>query len=206
MTPKAEQYGLVKQFLVACGSSLAPWFRDAKLDDAMLVASLIEEESKEYSSSVNPVDELDALVDLAYVAYNGLILLGLPTEPAIVIPSVPNQAGLAIQVLRYVRPLCEDRCRKELNALIDCCAITARHHGYDFNGAFHAVHAANMTKFWDRVELANITPEHKYAEARGTTKYVVRRAADGKIIKPTSFKAPELSAFLGGAASSRRAR
>lgn len=202
---KSEQNQMVREFLVAMGLELAPMFALAKVSDAELVANLIEEELDEYERDDAPESELDALVDLAYVTHNGLLLLGLPVEaPVASAPQLLTQYALTRQVLRYVRPLCQDRCGTELNKLLDATAYLATLSGYDFDGAFKVVHAANMSKFWTAEELAHVPVNHTYKEARGTTKYVVRRA-DGKIVKPPSFKAPSLAAFVGDAEGRRHA-
>lgn len=198
---KTEQNKMVREFLTAMGKTLPPWFLDANVKDAVLVANLIEEELDEYERDDAPESELDALVDMAYVTHNGLALLGLPCDPPVEqAPRLLNQFGLTRQALLYVRPLCQDRCTLELNRLLDAIAYQAYLNNWDFDGAFRAVHAANMNKLWTAEQLTHLAHGDISTEARGTTKYVVRRA-DGKIVKPPGFKAPSLSAYLGGAAS-----
>lgn len=70
--------------------------------------------------------------------------------------------------------------------------------GLDLDAILEEVHRSNMTKLWSQsdMEVAVLDPDHPAAQATGDSVrgYVVTRE-DGKVLKPPTFEAPDLSSL-----------
>ncbi|WMC09569.1 nucleoside triphosphate pyrophosphohydrolase family protein [Oceanimonas pelagia] len=178
----ATMYADVLEFRRAFDLSLElPTDSDATLHDRLRL-----EEFEEAVLADTQVDRLDALVDSAYVTLGDCVQRGL----------------LSLAELKQKAP--------ELCFYLSLIVRTAERLGFDFAGAWAAVHKANMDKLVDEAQVWAVQAHY---QARGimveftptdiTGKYIAKAANDtdevkkGKLLKPANFQAPNLMEFIG---------
>ena len=206
-TPKAA---MVKEFMDAFDQTCYKNVTEVPCEVATLRAALIREEHAEYmKAKVRSADELDAIVDLLYVTLGTNLALGVPVQPyrsGQVRLASDKKFYVVHEVAEVVTDLdskfpCAKIQNHALAALTQRLIDTGRQRGYDLNGAFAAVHKANMGKLWSEVEVTTAKKDHakdgsiKLKEIKGVPYYLVRNSL-GKIIKPPSFQAADLAAFI----------
>jgi len=196
----------VKTFLRAMGKTLPGMPRDAKPANAELAKTLIMEEFEEYEeAAVLTIDHFDALVDLLYVALNGYAYLAINPEPHLIAVTCkqPTKFNLAPYVAQtahrlIMRPLCIDECKKSLDNLVANLVFAAGVNNFNLDAGFDIVHASNMTKLWTKAELATIDQTYTWTYTPALDLYTVKRP-DGKVVKPPSFRPPDLTDLVNEA-------
>jgi predicted HAD superfamily Cof-like phosphohydrolase len=191
---------LVKEFHEGFFLPVVPW-PNAQNSVALLRAELIREEFKEYNAAgADRVQRIDALGDLSYVVVGACLSLGISVHPystQLPLPSSSNVwLGLAGEVARVLielnkSTLCHTGLTRDLNNLLQHIDDAARIQGFELLEAVKIIHRSNMTKHWTAAQIDSIPAGHT-AKIYKDNKYVVRRE-DGKVIKPKTFKAPDLS-------------
>jgi hypothetical protein len=156
---------LVEEFMTAFGQ-LPP-----KGDQYDLRLTLIEEEATELEEATTDIEELDALVDLAYVTYGAYYALGIPmVDPEHLIMGTPVDKQAVVDVARSIYSETIDA---DLDTILAYVFKYAEK--YDFEGAFKEVHRSNMSK------LDNGKPIYR---------------EDGKVLKGPNYSPPDLSPFV----------
>lgn len=190
----------VKAFLRAMGKSLPGFPREAKPANAELVKTLIMEEYEEYEEAhAMTIDHFDAIVDILYVALNGYAYLAINPEPHLIAVTCKQPtkfnlapyAALAAQRL-VTKPLCIDECKKALDNLVANLVFAAGVNNFNLDAAFDIVHASNMTKLWTKAELVEMCKGETWTYVTELDRYTVKRP-DGKVVKPPSFRPPDLT-------------
>ena len=71
--------------------------------------------------------------------------------------------------------------------------------GIPLHDVFTEVHRSNMSKLWSvsAATVAVADPDHEAASLEVITQSVVVRRADGKVLKPPTYQAPDIAALLG---------
>ncbi len=134
--------------------------------------SLIQEEAAELLEAVTDVEELDALVDLAYVVYGTYLHMDIPeVDPEHLIYESEVTAQEIFDAAMNIDAVTFDSDLDEVLAL-----VTTYAQKYDFEGAFREVHRSNMSKL-------------------GTDGKPVKRL-DGKILKGPLYSPPNLTSFV----------
>lgn len=87
-----------------------------------------------------------------------------------------------------------------LDALCDIqyvlsAAILALGYSPVFDDAFSAVHQSNMSKLWSAKEVEGCKENYTFKKTNGATGWVAYRD-DGKVMKPPSFRPPDLAQFI----------
>ena len=190
----------VKTFLRAMGKTLPGMPRDAKPANAELAKTLIMEEFEEYEeAAVLTIDHFDALVDLLYVALNGYAYLAINPEPHLIAVTCkqPTKFNLAPYVAQtahrlIMRPLCIDECKKSLDNLVANIIFAAGVNNFNLDAGFDIVHTSNMTKLWTKAELVEMCKGETWTYVVELDRYTVKRP-DGKVVKPPSFRRPDLT-------------
>lgn len=187
----------VGEFWCAFDVPLPRIWDDSSAETRSLYATLIAEEFGELLDAKSRVDRLDAICDLQYVALGGLLSCGFrgdllkthgwnrPLQKAV---------GDAVTRLR-ANPPCQQGCKSDVPSLV----VTMQRFGEAaykrFNDAFGAVHANNMKKLWETPpDDASLTVKQKYVGQ--DVRYLVRRASDGKIIKPPNHTKVDLQEYI----------
>ena len=196
----------VKAFMRAMGKSLPGFPREAKPANAELVKTLIMEEYEEYEeAAAMTIDHFDAIVDILYVALNGYAFLAINPEPHLIAVTCKQPikfnlapyAALAAQRL-VTRPLCIDECKKSLDNLVANLVFAAGVNNFNLDAGFDIVHTANMTKLWTKAELATMDGAYQWTYTPALDLYTVKRP-DGKVVKPPSFRPPDLTDLVNEA-------
>jgi len=134
--------------------------------------SLIQEEAAELLDAVTDVEELDALVDLAYVLYGTYIHMNVPDidpEHLIYEREVTPQ-----EIFDAAMNIDAETFDSDLDEVLGL--VTTYAQKYNFEGAFKEVHRSNMSKL-------------------GTDGKPVKRL-DGKVLKGPLYTPPNLAPFV----------
>lgn len=169
-------------------------FADSSNEIAMFRADLHDEEFKEWNTAEFEEDLLDALCDMAYIATGSMLSLGIKPRNNPIDNLINAQARLILELRKQV--LCEKELTRNLNGLMTGIFIEAEKNGYNFHGAFDAVHAANMEKIWSREDIDSPSMPHEDRKIYPCLGGWIVKRADGKILKPPGWTAPELGAFV----------
>lgn len=159
---------LVKEFMEVYGQLPNTMSEE---DTFKLRVSLIQEEAAELLEAKSDIDELDALVDLAYVIYGSYLALDVPSadpEHLIYGESTPQM------IFDAAMNLDAETFDSDLDEVL--MLVTTLAQKYDFEGAFNEVHRSNMSKL----------------DSDG--KPVKRH--DGKILKGPNYSPPNLAPFV----------
>lgn len=151
--------------------------------DNPLHESLFIEELTELMEANNPTEQLDALVDIAYIACGRLV-------HAAWLGHIDHD--IDCEIIRYVQ-------------------IIAERKGFDFPAAWKHIHASNMSKACGSIVMANATVnfyanekniEAMYSRVGG--KYVVTCVNDpsgevkeGKVLKSLIYSPADVTPFTG---------
>lgn len=174
-----------------------PWRKswiDASMAGRRLAANLMEEELNETLNATTPEAQLDGLCDLLYVTVGAMHAVGFPAY-YLMITTKQNFTGPLAESIKYLRAE-EILCRRAHDSIpLACAGLVEAAAGKfpKFPQAFKAVHAANMSKLWDAPDPAR---EDATFEPTVDGKFIGRRKLDGKVIKPPTFKHPDLTQFL----------
>lgn len=192
-----EAYDAVTAFHRAFELPIRGSWADSTKSGRLLRANLIEEEFNELVNSVDPVARLDAYCDLTYVLLGTFLELGYSSarlnEPNFHrLPPFAGNTATIITNLKSPTP-----CFRRLSwALPDATAAVIKEawtFTAQFPEAFRAVHVSNMSKLWEEAPR-NITDVIVKEVYKG--KWLVKRKSDGKVLKPSTFVAPELTPFI----------
>jgi predicted HAD superfamily Cof-like phosphohydrolase len=137
-----------------------------------LRVALIQEEAAELIVAVTDVEELDALVDLAYVLYGTYIHMNVPDidpEHLIYEREVTPQ-----EIFDAAMNIDAETFDSDLDEVLGL--VTTYAQKYNFEGAFKEVHRSNMSKL-------------------GTDGKPVKRL-DGKVLKGPLYTPPNLAPFV----------
>lgn len=173
-----------------------------------------------------PVGVLDGICDVLYVVYGAYATFGLiplrwtiPTINKNTNPVPPMHRSWFISRAlngaydRLVRGLeigDQPTISSSLRDVVDNIIELSIECGFDVAGAFDEVHASNMSKFCDSYESANRSIEKRLAtgnsdyydasiavvEVGDVKYYVIKRHADGKILKGENFFEPDLEKYI----------
>lgn len=193
---------MVREFMTAFDQRIYPAPDKTPCEVSLLRSALIKEEAKEmFDSKAKTAEELDGLCDLLYVVLGTNIAMSVPVHPT---PESTSDRTSFWPVVWAVTQDLDSRfpclkiqsaaLRKLTHKILDIAVFR----GYKFEEAFKAVHEANMGKLWDHWPKPD---EIAAAEAKGAIvklykkKFLVKRA-DGKVVKPPTFKAPDLTQYL----------
>lgn len=170
-----------------------------------LRANLIEEELQELIDSKNALEELDARCDLMYVALGAMHSFGIAAtfldSPIARVPAnYVGAFGIVLEKGLRVWPPCWRTVLWNLpDAILGLTAGSCMKFPL-FWKAFNAVHRANMDKLWDSAQFLALSPDQRalldpYTTADDLSKLLVKRLSDGKVIKPPTFRPPDLSLY-----------
>lgn len=139
-------------------------------DTFKLRVSLIQEEAAELIAAKNEVEELDALVDIAYVVYGSYLALGTQGPDS---EDIEYEEASAQAIFDAAMNIDAETVDSDLDEVLGLTLALGRK--YDFEGAFKEVHSSNMSKL-------------------GTDGKPVKRH-DGKILKGPNYRPPNLAPF-----------
>lgn len=162
-------HNLVKEFMEVYGQLPNTMSEE---DTYNLRVSLIKEEANELDAAASDIEELDALVDLAYVVYGAYYALGIP----MIDPEHIEEAKTLDCTKADIIDLCaveKETIDQDLDGILTF--IYSYTKDINFEGAFREVHRSNMSKL-------------------GTDGRPVRRL-DGKILKGPNYSPPNLAPF-----------
>ena len=189
-----EAYSNVKEFWTLFRLPIVKAWIDSTKAGRDLSAALMKEEFDELLNATTLVEKLDAYCDLLYVSLGGMMALGYPPG-LLAINSPLNYTGpLAESTKLLVEPgiVCHRRLQVCLpEAILGMTDVAAREFK-KFPEAFKAVHAANLSKLWPNKSLAT---DHDSTNV-GPGRWLVKRRADGKVVKSPAFTHPDLSVYL----------
>lgn len=178
-------------------------FCDASNETALLRAELIREEFREYcDAKEDRVARVDALGDLAYVTAGACLSLGINVVPYSTELPQPRQANcwlpLAYETMRALTELnksrlCNAGLTRDLNNLLQHIDDAARLQAVDLLEVVKVIHRSNMSKHWTAAQIDSI-PAGYSARIYQDNRYVVTRE-DGKVVKPKTFRPPDLTQF-----------
>ena len=170
----------------------------------------------------NRVGVLDGICDVLYVVYGAMATYGITPDDYTHVPtpyasSIPT-AGRTNYLIRslknvfdkYERDIFNDdlyEIRKSAESLISIVIGIADEFNLDVEGAFEEVHSSNMSKFcfteYDAEHAIQVRLDEGKTDylaavvVKLTDEYFgIKRAVDGKILKPLSFFEPSLEKFL----------
>ena len=159
---------LVKEFMEVYGQ--LPNIMGAE-ETFNLRLSLIQEEAAELIEAKNDIEELDALVDLAYVIYGSYLAFGIPSaDPEHLIFGESSRQAI-FDVAMGIESETVDSDLDEILMLVTTLAEK-----YNFEGAFQEVHRSNMSKL--------------NSEGKPVKRH------DGKILKGPNYSPPNLAPFV----------
>lgn len=180
-----------------------PWAKfwiDSDPKHAPLRETLHVEEFEEWRAARTPVDVLDALVDMEYIACGTQVVFCVKApEDAQEDRTIGLEfAHMKLQIELRKPQLCYEGLRRWLNAYRT--ALEREASGFNFAGAFGAVHENNMNKGWATEELAardaaTTKVVDMFETREGQRRFVVHRL-DGKVVKPPGWVAPDLREFI----------
>jgi predicted HAD superfamily Cof-like phosphohydrolase len=197
-TEQDRRYALVVEFHEVFKVAPARQWGDVSNAQALARRTLHVEEFNEYMRAGEPVDTLDALVDMEYIAAGTQYLLSLE-RPLFERPQhslFHYQQRLADELNKS--QLCQQGLTTAVAGLRAMIAITADEELFDFDGAFLEVHRTNMEKLWTPALLdqrpADSTATPVTPGSRSSL-HIVKRA-DGKILKPPGWTPPALARYI----------
>lgn len=168
---------------------------DACSTGIRLAANLIEEEYKELINAKDNLAELDAFCDLLYVTAGAMHALGYGRYLVFSRPESEAFAGTVSEIIGLLRApgvLCHRRLEVAIPEAIHFIITAGTKRYPKLRAAYQAVHANNMSKLW-----CFKPPDDKTLTVKPKgDKFLVRRVADGKVLKPADFKPVDLAAFL----------
>jgi hypothetical protein len=162
------------------------------------IVNCLMEESNEYAHAVNETEELDALIDIIYVALGAIVASGghinLTKPPVNIADSLADQIVTLCNHLKYKNGnvVITDAALNVIITAIMLINVMLRDNT-TWLKAFDEVHNANMTKLWSAEQVRDMPKEYKAYPYND--KFVVRRE-DGKIMKPPTFTPPDLRKFI----------
>jgi predicted HAD superfamily Cof-like phosphohydrolase len=160
---------LVKEFMEAFGQLPNTLSEE---DTYGLRVDLIQEEAAELLEAVTDIEELDALVDLAYVVYGAYLHLGIPdADPEHLIY---EKEVTVKEIFDAAMNIDAETFDSDLDDVLGLVMTYAQK--YDFEGAFKEVHRSNMSKL-------------------GLDGRPVKRL-DGKVLKGPLYSPPNLAPFV----------
>lgn len=188
-----QRYELVTEFHDAFKVHAARTWGDVSNATALARRALHDEEFKEYMDAEAPVDILDALVDMEYIACGSQHLLAVKR------PVFNHEHTLYYCHARVMDELnkthlCQNGLTNSLGLLRAALARVADNNNYRFHDAFLHVHETNMKKLWKEDQL-HLVPADSTREMSSTGLYIVKRA-DGKILKPPGWTPPALRRYV----------
>lgn len=207
-----KQYNDVYTFMRAFNQQTPRAFVDANVSLTEKRFKFLEGEYHEWQRSEPLSDDMfDGLLDIMYIAYGNLIAMGLKLDPMYARFDFPTTArtikkisidapmAMALFSLRKV-PLCPATLVKNHGELLVNCISAGLQNGFDMSKGWDIVHTSNMTKLWTREELVNYPQYKNFASfpanyIEGTRSIVVQNI-DGYVIKPPSFRPPNLRALV----------
>lgn len=189
--------------------------------DMELRINLINEEAGEFVDGCeNLVEAADALGDLLYVIYGASITYGVYFEhiKAFVIPSLPSATSptvplngsskllaalikwKAAEFEVYARARQIENVRKSLDELLFTTYSIGFSYGIDLSPVLMEIHRSNMTKLWTDKEIESVGPDSQYegrlVSSTGDRHWLVKRKADGKVMKSPSYSGADLERVL----------
>lgn len=162
--------------------------------DLLSRETLQREEFDELCAALNSTQELDALLDMAYITAGTIVTLGLRFSTGMVQPLALAQAEFC-RCLRDNPPKlrCLNRAaNNHFNAVVE--TGVKKFGAVNFFEAFNEVHNTNMLKGWTNDDMLTIDKNSQFKYFHRPPVTVVKRL-DGKIMKPPSWKAPDLERF-----------
>ena len=194
------------EFHTAFKEPVARSFAEARQDKCALRVNLISEEYREYKSSEERHLIIDGLTDTLYVVVGTAITVGidpmiaeLPLPPIGSVRVKTQFDGTIIALIRKLteRVLCYRGLMTTLTEAYYKIIQAANFLDFSLDTSMDIVHASNMTKLWTVEEknylLASAGDMYNCEESGLKDRYIIKRKLDGKVIKPPSFVAPELS-------------
>lgn len=176
---------------------VARTWEDSSLAGRQLYANLIQEEFDEFVNATTKIDRLDAICDLQYVGLGAMIATGLRTNQLELNAFQKPLAAVSGNAIVQLRNSCLSGCMLELPALALTLFRAGPAFATDYPAAFRTVHENNMTKRWTKQEVGALDPaEFKVTPIPVSSKYLVHRKSDGKLVKPPSFTAVDLTPYV----------
>lgn len=166
-----HMHELVKQFMEVYGQLPNTMSEDATYN---LRVALIEEEAQELDDAASDIEELDALVDLAYVVYGAYYALDIPVLDDEHIAEAKTLDCAKTDIIDLALAVERETIDQDLDGILTL--IYSYTKDMDFEGAFKEVHSSNMSKL-------------------GTDGRPVRRL-DGKVLKGPNYRKPRLEPFV----------
>lgn len=165
---------------------------------------------------------LDGICDVLYVVYGALATYGMPVPDVTYTAGIVNEkyptAGTSYRVIKnltgyfeqYERAAFSDNNNELYNSclsLISTVYSIGESYGVDIVGGFDEVHSSNMSKFCftefeaqsaidQQIKSGNSNYENAQIVQVGIEHFAIKRASDGKILKPTTFFEPNLEKFI----------
>lgn len=188
-----QRYELVTEFHDAFKVHAARTWGDVSNATALARRALHDEEFKEYMDADEPVDILDALVDMEYIACGSQHLLAVKR------PVFNHEHTLYYCHARVMdelnkTQLCQSGLTNSLGLLRAVIERVADNNDYRFHDAFLHVHETNMKKLWKEDQL-HLAPTGSTRELSSKGLYIVKRV-DGKILKPPGWTPPALRRYV----------
>ena len=164
-------HNLVKEFMEVYGQLPNTMSEENTFN---LRVSLIEEEANELDAAASDIEELDALVDLAYVVYGAYYALDIPMLDDEHIEEAKTLDCAKTDIIDLALAVEKETIDQDLDGILTL--IYSYTKDMNFEGAFREVHRSNMSKL-------------------GTDGRPVRRL-DGKILKGPNYSKPRLEPFV----------
>lgn len=191
---------MVEQFWRAFRLPIAENHIDSTVEGRLLAANLIDEEFMELTMAENDAETLDAYADLLYVTLGGVLAAG--HRPKTAFKNLPTNMPVlssAVSLARYYlnkHPYCLAECTYH-TPVAAATVFAYATGGYEkFLAYFEAVHGANMSKLWKADEIGRADKTMTVSPSAETNLFIVKRAADGKLLKSPSFTHPDPSKYL----------
>ena len=181
-------------------------YADCRFDKLPLRSNLIAEEFAEYVKAPTRVDMIDALGDLMYVTIGTVITTGVSPweytsggfDKKIPPHKTPlfNQVAAMLGVLKKEKP-CYRGLKTATTELYWGINRAAEVLHFNLLTAVYMIHQSNMTKRWTEENLATeFDPKTMEKHPIADTKlYVVMRASDKKVLKPSTYQKVDLSSL-----------
>jgi len=187
-------YENVREFWKLFRLPLVKTWIDSTKSGRDLSATLMKEEFDELLAAETLHERLDAHCDLLYVTLGAMMALGYPSTHLSVNPPTNWTGPLAETIKLVAEPglVCHRRLQVCLPEAIIGMTKQAIGEFPMFTKAFKAVHIANLSKLWPNKSLAT---DHDNQQV-GPSLWLVKRRADGKVVKSSTFVPPDLSVYL----------
>ena len=191
---------MIYEFREQFDQPIVKFFNDYNHAQAALYGRLIAEELNEYEIARSRVDRLDAIGDLTYVIFGAAASTGVPpyaykgvwlkANPAYKMP-LPATSRL-VNILSNPHPKLLPLINAITNAYYEMEQAAAVA-GVKLLPLVEEIHFSNMSKLWTAHEVEEL-PSEFVATKKGAN-YLVKRKADGKVIKSPSYRPPSLENF-----------